>query len=194
MKKILIIISCLLVVGCTKNTSDLPDYSKEISSLLEKNYTYSLLAYGSLEFEDATATVEDVKYNLIKNIDITSLEDLNKIVEEIFVPERIEIFYETLYEKRNFLEIDERIYIKDYEEGVTILKPDFNNFEINEQTEEHLIIDIGENSYYIYIRDGSLYLGDDIHYYLTEIINEESENLDSPEPNEESGNLDNLVD
>lgn len=150
MKKILIIIIGLLVVGCTKEEIQPPDYTKEISTLLEKNYTYSMLAYGNLEFEDSIVTVNEEEYNLIKDYDGISLKEMNDLIDEIFVPEKKEIFYNTLYEKRVFLEVDNRICVKNLDDNFVILDTNFTDFNIIKQTEEYIIINIDLNAYYIF--------------------------------------------
>lgn len=165
MKKILIILSLVLLVGCTKieEKHDKKDYKEQVRELLEKSYTYSLFAYGKNELEDKVATLDNVEYSLIKNDNIKTLDDLNNQIEDIFVLEKKELFYESLYSKKDFIEIDSHLYVNINEELCEIEKTDFTEFNISKETDEYLIIDIKDKSYYVYIRDNKLYLSDDVY-------------------------------
>lgn len=186
MKKILIIIICLIAItGCYNKNEELneKDYKEEIATLLENSYNLSLFAYGKLEYEDSIITIKDKQYKQIKNDSIKTINELNNLLENVYVPERLELFYETLYSKKEFVEIENKIYVNDKEESCDIGDNyDFTSFNISLQTDENLIIDIDEFSYYVYIRDNKLYLSDDVYKCLSikqQMINKAHENLNN---------------
>lgn len=163
MRKIFIILICLItLVGCQKKAeSQKKEYHTKVAELLEKSYTLSLFAYGTLELEDSVATVDDKTYNLIKNSKIKSLNELNLLLEEVYVPEQYNKFYDELYSKKEFIGIDNEIYVNDNNQSCDIgTDYDFTNFNITKITDESIIIQYEELSYHIFIIDGKLYLND----------------------------------
>lgn len=163
MRKIFIVLICLITLaGCQKTTeSKKNEYKTKISELLENSFTLSLFAYGNLELEDSVATVDEKTYNLIKNSKIKSLNELNSLLEEVYVPEQYNIFYDELYAKKEFIGIDNKIYVNDNNQSCDIgTDYDFTNFNITKTTDEYIIIQYEEFSSHIFIKDGKLYLDD----------------------------------
>ncbi len=180
MKKILIIIICLTLIGCKPiEESNEKNYQEELAELFEKSYLYSQFTYSDLEYEDRIATLDDKEYKLIKNDHINNIESLNNIIEEIFVLEKYELFYEELYNRKDFIEIDGRLYVYNLEQTCDIGQAEFNNFTITEQNDEYLVVEKDNSSYHVFIRDGKLYLSDDVFKCLeldsspNEEVNEE---------------------
>lgn len=165
MRKIFIILVCLITLtGCNKKTeSKTNGYKTKVSELLEKNYTLSLYAYGKLDLEDSVATVDNKNYNLIKQNKIKNLNELNSLLTEVYDPEQYAKFYEEMFAKKEFLQIDDKLYVNDNNQSCNIgTDYDFNDFKITKTTDEYLIIEYEEASYNILIKDGKLYLNDNV--------------------------------
>lgn len=166
MKKILLIITiCLTLTGCIKKAEQPKekDYKPEIIKLLKQSYNYSSLVHGNLDYEEQVLTLNELEYKPIKNIDIKNIEELNTLVSNTFTEDVYGEFMEQLHLKKDFISIEDVLYVHNKEELCNIDLPNFNDFKISKQEKEYLIIDIEDNSYYIFIQNDRLYLADEIY-------------------------------
>lgn len=166
MKKIVIICLLLIVItGCKKieeRPKELEDnHGEKITQLLKDSYQYSLYALGDLTLSDAYVEINDKKYYHIENDDIKNINELNDLINKIYIEDSFNTAFEQLHSKKEFLVFDDKFVVSNNEDTCNIgTDYNFEVFEIINETEEELIMNFNQKEYKIYLKDGNYYLDD----------------------------------
>ena len=151
---VIILICCfvLIAIGILKKDNQNKDQNEnnkvtnaEIEKIITNNYLYSYLMQGDVKVGETYAENNDKKYYIVVDEllkDITSIEDINELIENTFTSYRIPTCYTEINESKNneYLEINDMLYV--YKKNVceNFPKLEINNL-IQTEVEDGIWID-----------------------------------------------------
>ncbi len=168
MKKILII--CLLfimITGCNKAeekpTNLKAKHEEKVIELLKNSYQHSLYTMGKLTLSESSVEMNGKEYRFIENEDIKSIDELNELLNKVYIEDVLVSIYEKSLTKKEFIMFNDDLFVHNLEEECNIQKVDnFKEFKVLKENKEHLIIKFNGNEHYVFLKDGK--------YYLNEIV------------------------
>ena len=151
---VIILICCFVLIAIGILKKDNPNQkvnqnnkltNAEIEKLITNNYLYSYLMQGDVKVGETYAENNDKKYYIVVDEllkDITSIEDINELIENTFTSYRIPTCYTEINESKNneYLEINDMLYV--YKKNVceNFPKLEINNL-IQTEVEDGIWID-----------------------------------------------------
>lgn len=138
-QKILIAIGLLIIVislivmtifsDNSSNSNNNDDSSiNKLLKLLENDYLISKALYDDIEKDEASVMVDNVTYNIVIEKKLTSLSDLQNIIDNTYGADFISNIYNDLDQYNKYLEVDNNLYVninstckvKDFDKKITI--------------------------------------------------------------------------
>lgn len=120
-RKILIAIGLLIIVislivmpifsGNSSNSDNNDSSTNKLLKLLENDYLISKALYDDIEKDEASVMVDNVTYNIVIEKKLTSLSDLQNIIDNTYDADFISTIYNDLDQYNKYLEVDNNLYV-----------------------------------------------------------------------------------
>lgn len=140
-------------------------FNDRVKELLENSYDYYYFTYGDVQTTEAAIEVEDKKYYFVNDDKYKTIDNLINVIENTFVPDKLPDYIEKLNSNHEYLEADNKLYVK---KSDNICKKeydiDYNNLKIEDVDEDTKILTWNNTFTYIYLVDNEWYLSTEVFY------------------------------
>ena len=93
----------------TSNNDNISD--DKLLKLLENDYLVSKALYGGVSTDESSITVDDLKYDIVTDKKLTSLSDLQNIINETYDSDFVGSIYADIDKYNKYIEIDDNLYV-----------------------------------------------------------------------------------
>jgi hypothetical protein len=103
-------IICIAKNNKSSNSSNNKKLTK-ITSLLKNDYLVSNYVFGKPNTDEANVIIDDTKYNIIVDKDVTSINDLNNLINNTYTGDILTTYLIKLNEYNKYVETENKLYV-----------------------------------------------------------------------------------
>lgn len=155
-----VVISILVIIKTNKKEEEIVSKDR-LKELIYNNYIYSYLYQGNIKTTDGFIEVDGETYYYIDDEitkEIKSFENISKLIENTFVKDRYDMYYDNVNSINKYFEVDGKIYVKKGE--VCSNMPQYIDEDITYKivTEDKIIVNYANYSLYVYKQENEWFL------------------------------------
>lgn len=164
---IVVIVIGIIVFLCIKINNQIVNEKKldnRIQELFENSYKYYCFSEGNITITDGTVTVENETYNYVDD-EYKSIDSIMSLINNTFVPEKVDYYIEKLNEKNKYLQVGDNLYVKKISNsnGCKIENNiNYNSIIVEDVDNETKMLKWDDSFTYIYLVDNEWFLGTEI--------------------------------